>query len=119
MRWIVDMEDPEQRNVWAERIRSCRSSGLTAVAWCAANDVKIDQYKYYLQQQRKVEKPAAQSAAPSTQWLSLEVNASSPLETRNQQKTLLVKVGNATIEVSPGFDPELLTDAVRALSSLC
>ena len=114
------MENLEQRNEWAERIRSCRASGLTAVAWCAANNVKIDQYKYYLQQQRKkVEKPATQSVAPSTQWLSLEVNASSPLETRRPQKTLLIKVGNATIEVSPDFDPKLLTDAVRALSSLC
>lgn len=113
------MENLEQRNVWAERIKACRASGLTAVAWCAANNVKIDQYKYYLQQQRKVEKPAAQSVAPSTRWLSLEVNASSSLETRRPQKTLLIKVGNATIEVSPGFDPKLLTDAVRALSSLC
>lgn len=113
------MENPELRHVWAERIIDCRASGLTAVAWCAANHVKIDQYKYYLQQQRKVEQPAAQSAAPATRWLSLEADASSPLKTNSSQKTLLIKIGNATIELHPGFDPELLTEAVRALTSLC
>lgn len=116
------MENLELRTVWTERIRACRASGLKATTWCAANNVKIDQYKYYLQQQRKVErsgtKPFNETGA---RWLSVEVSASNPLEaTRTRsQKTLLIKVGNASMEISSGFDPELLTEAVRALTSLC
>ena len=32
---------------------------------------------------------------------------------------LVVKVGKASIEVRPGFDPELLSTVVRVLSGIC
>lgn len=113
------MENLELRNVWAERVMACQASGQTAVAWCAANNLKIDQYKHYLQQQRKLERSAVRSNATPARWLPVEIDASSPLEAKNSQKTLLIKVGYATIEISPGFDPALLADVVRVLAVSC
>ena len=47
----------------------------------------------------------------ATQWVKLE--ASEP------ERGVSIIIGKATIEVSTGFNPSLLKDVVKALSSLC
>ena len=37
----------------------------------------------------------------------------------DQRSALLVRVGRATVEVKPDFDPALLSDVVRTLAALC
>ena len=115
------MEKNELREEWASRVRAFRTSGQTAVEWCAVNNLKIHQLKYWLRRQKSltapaVSLPAAKPAAKLSRWLPLEIDA---LEVKSPPKTLLIKVGFATIEISPGFDPDLLAAAVRALSVSC
>lgn len=97
------------RKEWEAQIADFKASGQSASKWCAAHHLKIHQFRYWLS---KLSKPAATT---SSKWLPVEVDGQ-PDESMN---TLLIRVGLATIEVKPGFDPALLTDVVRTLRALC
>lgn len=101
----------EQRLEWEKRINEFKASGLSAAAWCKTHDVKPHQFNYYLYK----DKPLNQSTPHATRWLSVEIEnvEVSP----DQMPSLLVKVGEATIVVKPGFDPALLCQLVRTLSA--
>jgi hypothetical protein len=101
----------EQQMEWKSRIEAFKASGLNATAWCKLHDLKPHQFNYYLYK----DKPQDQLVAPAaTRWLSVEIEDS---EISLNQTSLLVKVGEATIEVKPGFDPALLCQLVRTLSA--
>ena len=111
----------ERQNEWAARVKDFRSSGQTAADWCATNNFPFHQLKYWLRRHKQLTASESTSATSSiatvpTRWLPVEVSS---VETKTPQKTLLVKVGFATIEISPGFDPDLLAEAVRALGESC
>lgn len=102
----------ELKKEWDERVSTFKASGQSRTAWCTANDLKLHQLAYWLRKQQNLATPAEMSS----RWLPVEIGA---LESKGQKRTLLIRVGPATIEVSPGFDPELLADAVRALAVSC
>lgn len=93
---------------WEIRIAEFRSSGLTQAKWCEMNQIKLHQLRYWL---RKIER---NSASSSTAWVPLTIEGS--FESKD---TLHIKIGQAFIEVKPGFDPSFLADVVRTLRSLC
>ncbi|WP_240421798.1 IS66 family insertion sequence element accessory protein TnpA [Paenibacillus periandrae] len=37
----------QRQNEWAKRIEAYKASGLTMVAWCSANQVNLEQLKYW------------------------------------------------------------------------
>ncbi|QGG47317.1 hypothetical protein [Heliorestis convoluta] len=49
--------------------------------------------------------------------MSVEVGETS--ERDSLASPLVIRVGQAVIEVKPGFDPALLTQVVRTLKTLC
>ena len=111
----------ERQNEWAARVNDFRSSGQTAADWCATNNLRFHQLKYWLRRQKQLTASVSTSATSSiatvpTRWLPVEV---STVEAKSSQKTLLIKVGFASIEISPGFDPDLLAEAVLALGKSC
>ena len=97
-----------KKREWAGLIADYRSSGLSAKKWCAANHVDYDQLKYRLYPS------SVEPAAQPTRWLPVEISAPAPMV---YDEALLIRVGEACIEVKPGFDPALLKDVVRVLSS--
>jgi hypothetical protein len=105
------MSRTEKRIEWEKRIEAFKASGLSATAWCKIHNLKPHQFNYYLYQ----DKPLNQPTPHATRWLSAEIENSevSP----DQMPSLLVKVGDATIEVKPDFDPALLCQLVRTLSA--
>jgi len=107
------MTKTELRKEWALRVAAYKASGQGASVWCAANNLKPSQLWYWLQKYKNLETLAVK---PS-RWLSVEVDGLKPGST--QGSDLLVKVGHATIEVKPGFNPSLLSDVVRTLAALC
>ena len=102
----------EERQMWESRVSDFRSSGLSGPQWCAANGVKIHQLRYWTSRFRSTEKKPADR---ETQWLSVELE---DLRSSRQSNVLPIRVGKATIEVSPGFDPDLLSDVVKTLAVL-
>jgi hypothetical protein len=106
-------KDQRQRE-WMTRIADYKASGLTMLAWCTANHVTLEQLKYWT---RKLKKIASNDAAPpSARFIPVSVAESvSP----RISASLVVHVGHASIALQKGFDPQLLREAVEALSETC
>lgn len=105
------MNKSELRMEWEQRIANFLSSGQSASKWCAVNEVSIHQFWYW----KKRLKTTQDSVEDSPKWLSLEMDNS----IENPKSRLVVRVGQASVEVEPGFDPKLLADVVRTLQSVC
>lgn len=105
------MTQAEKRRKWESQVAAFKASDQSTSAWCAAHDVKVNQLYYWISKFKSENKPAVKQ----TQWLSMEVGG---LNTSRQTRVLNIKVGKATIEVSPGFDASLLSDVIRTLAVL-
>lgn len=101
----------ERRQQWEERVAAYRSSGQGVREWCAGNGVKPERLWYWL---RRVE--TGRREGQSSAWLQAVVSFGT---VAGEQAGLLVKVGKASVEVRPGFDPDLLREVVGALSAAC
>jgi len=107
------MTKAELRKEWALRVAAFKASGQSASAWCVAHDLPPHQLWYWLRKHKSEDTPTVMPP----QWLSVEVGE---LEHSSAQRSaLIVRVGQATLEVKPGFNPTLLTDVVRILAALC
>lgn len=60
-------------------------------------------------------KSEPESEQKQTQWLSVEIGDMGAIK---PQEALPIRIGKAIIEVRPGFDPKLLSDVVKTLSTL-
>lgn len=98
------------RQQWATRVAEYRVSGLTLKAWCAAQDCKVDQLKYWLYKTKKHASSASFASAPAARFLPLSVVG------KAESAPLVLCIGPAKIELHAGFDPELLREVVRALA---
>ncbi|WP_003545822.1 IS66 family insertion sequence element accessory protein TnpA [Desulfotomaculum nigrificans] len=105
------MTKAELRKEWEARVATFVASGQSTTAWCAAHNLKPHQLRYWL---RRLNPKGTPTATPS-QWVSLELNDISPNKDRNG---LVVRVGQAVIEVQSGFNPELLKEVVQTLTEL-
>lgn len=94
---------------WERRIAIFEASGETQAKWCAANDLNVHQLKYWL---KKIKGPKSTHETKSrfTPIVIAETATNSTLE---------IKVGKASVEVRPGYDPTFLADVVKMLKTLC
>lgn len=104
----------KRQNKWEIHISNFRASGQKMTHWCAANHVDLGQMKYWT---RKLKKAVTLTApVTSTSFVPLTVMESA---TRTSASSLIVHVGGANITIQSGFDPQLLREAVEALSRSC
>src|SRR5690625_5341665 len=104
------MTPEERRHVWRERVADFRASGQSGRAWCIENDIKEHQLWYWI---KRVESSPPATAA--TQWLPVAVEGESPASNSG----LSLRVGDAVIEVQPGFDRSLLAAVIAVLTEPC
>lgn len=107
------MTKEELRSEWAIRIEAFNKSGQTQVAFCADNGLNIKQFGYWLRKYRILNPVEGKKIS---QWLTLKVQNH---DNTSQNSSLRVRVGNAVIEVTQGFDWELLLDIIKALDAIC
>lgn len=100
-----------KQRMWESRVAEFEASGQSATAWCAVQNLNVHQLYYWM---RKF-KSESRSIKKQTQWLSVEIGELHP---DKPQEALPIRVGKATIEVRPGFDPKLLSDVIKTLSIL-
>lgn len=106
------MTNTEYRTEWQLRIVSFKSSGMGINAWCKANDVNKERFKYWLYKQNKdTTKPTVKKAK---QWIAIET---APVALNKQENIMIVNVGQASIQIKAGFDPVLLQHVVKALAT--
>ena len=108
------MDKHQRLQDWTTKTTDFKTSGLTMPAWCEAHGQTLHQLKYWL---RKLN-PSSSSAPSSATWLPLAITRH-PAESSSSVASLVVRVGHAGIEVSDGFNPELLRKIVRALELPC
>lgn len=106
------MTRAEVRKEWEARVSAFKASGQSVAAWCAANDEKPHLLWAWLRRFRSTD-----VAVPvPSKWISLEMDDPGSNSSRN---VLHVRVGNAVIEIQPGFNPVLLAEVVRTLAGQC
>jgi hypothetical protein len=105
------MNNSELRMEWEQRIANFLSSGQSASKWCAANEISIHQFWYWKRRLKAID----DTVKDPSKWLSLEMDDS----IEESKSKIVVKMGQASIEVGHGFDPKLLVDVVKALQSIC
>ena len=100
---------------WAERVRECRSSGVSVSMWC--EEEGIDRRTYY-RWEREVLKAAGKSRTQATQteFVELAPRTQKPQEEEAGAK-IRVRVGRAEVDVYPGADIELVGALCRVLSN--
>jgi len=94
----------EMRRLWEDRLAVYKASGQTARAWCAENTVSVSQLYCWL---KKMNAPLEQV------WLPVEIKEPCIENIMN------IRIGEAIVEVRPGFDPDLLLKVVKPLGALC
>lgn len=107
----------EKQAAWEKRISEQKASGLSRMDWCARQGIKYTTYRYWLEQigkhtEKNPNVPAVVTATPT--WLEL---APAPAATVLSSGGLVVRIGEAAVELRRGFDAELLREIVRALAS--
>ena len=56
------IRDPDKLNLWIERIKACKSSGMTATDWCGQNGISVKSYYYWHNRISKMYSPECDSA---------------------------------------------------------
>ncbi len=106
------MTDQTLSAQWRERFDEFARSGLSVACWCVARNVSVCRFYYW---RRKLSRtPALPNPQDNTQWIALPMRSAASV---GQSKTLTVRIGSASIDVAPGFDPALLGQIARALES--
>ena len=100
----------EQRKQREERLTAYKASGQSVKAWCEANGVNPS----WMWRKLREEKAVEVDGFGKTAWLKATVTKADAGTT-----ALWVRIGRATVEVRPGFDPESLEKTVRLLSAIC
>ncbi len=100
------------RKEWETRVTEFRVSGQSATAWCSEHRIKTHQLWYWL---RKYPSEESIQSQPN-KWIPIEIDKSPVNET---DSVLLVRIGQAVIEVRPGYNRDLLSDVVRILNASC
>ena len=99
---------------WAERVRACRSSGLSVTAWCEEEGIER---KTYYRWEREVLKLAGENRV---QGQEVEFAQLAPaVQVRREEQAdakIRVQMGKATVEVYPGADMETVVALCRVLS---
>lgn len=108
------MTPDERQELWRERIRVCKESGMSTVAWCKENGINQSRLYYWKKRLREMEgNPMAPEEAPG--WIRLAVSE----EPQVRQAGITVHVAGATIEVQPGFNRTLLREVIQVLTTPC
>jgi len=97
----------EKAQVWLEKINEYRESGKSLVQWCTDTGVAIHNMNYWLRKQA----PITKVADKETSWVSCIVEGP-------ESDAITLKMKNVEIEVTSGFQEELLLQIIRTLDRL-
>jgi len=106
--------NPRIARLWRSRLADLDASLLPVAKWCELNNVPRGRVTYW---RRKlaciVSNPVDQEGG---RWLCVHVAEAQPaVEAPPTQGDITLRIGNALLDVRPGFDPALLRSVVAAL----
>ena len=98
---------------WAARIQDCRSSGLPVRAWCRQE--RINATTYYRWERELLTGVRKNGAPPSTAVTFAELPAPKQVSCNVAECCATLHIGNASLDIYPGCDAELLKMLVELL----
>ena len=104
---------------WKQLILDFQSSGMKLYEWCESRNVTKDMYYYWLRKIREyacdelVTKSVPKQAV--THLKKLEVMAPVP----DTSAAVIIRLGNATIEINEGTSQQTIQAVLLALQSVC
>jgi hypothetical protein len=107
----------ETRALWAGRIDEYNrtAAGETQAKFCARRGYSVKTFYRWKKRLRTNEGKIAsgkQAEAARRRFIPLEI-------VTGEESLLKIRIGKAIIEVRPGVNSELLTQAVRSVSAIC
>ncbi len=105
---------------WFPIIKACHESGLSVKEWCKQNDIIDHQFYYW---QRKLREVASRAIPTDEMNSSRFVQLSTKTHTATVSSvaftpSMIVRVGNASIELSDHVQPEMLAQVLKVLSDV-
>lgn len=106
---------------WKSIIAECRASGGPVYKWCKAHDICEQTYykKLKLFRERELDKIQLLVIAPQDDdpavFRKLEVETPVP----NAQIAVIIRLGNATVEITEGTSQQTIQAVLIALQSVC
>ena len=116
---IQTMGQQQRLLEWSQRVADCRQSGMSVKRWCDENGVSP---KTYYTWQKKVfsvmvEQQKLQLEAEGREGCFVELPAPQAIQQTPSDLVARVQVGQASINIYSGADPELAQALVQALKS--
>ena len=109
-----------RNELWLERIRECRASGMTVINWCASNDINIKSYYYWL---RKLKREAFELLPVKQDQVLPAISETSfaeiPQHVRKNSSVIRVSLNDIVIEIPDGADSATISDVLCAVRKLC
>lgn len=103
------MSSNDLSTLWEKRFTEYEASGQSVVSWCKEQSIKVNQFYYW---SRKLRLDQVEKGQP-VKWLSLELDPGK--QKSLDTNSILVHVGQVTIELKKGFDHQLLSEIIQVL----
>ena len=109
-----------KREQWKTLIQECQSSGMTVTAWCKANDICEQTYYRNLKLLREevcnnLPVPLPDTCEKPGAFAKLEVTSPVP----NTQAAVIIRLPQATLEITEGTSQQTIQAVLLALQSVC
>lgn len=105
------MTNESLHDEWRLRFDEFSRSEMTVVDWCSSNLIPIHQFYYW----RKKFADMATAQSEPAGWLAVKV--AEPARPVTSASGVSIRMGQAVIDLHPGFDSAVLRAAVAALGS--
>ena len=121
---IANVKSQLRLQQWAKIIADCQASDMTVVAWCEANNINIKSYYYWL---RKVRNHTLEQMPQLTENLPVPTEDDPVTFKRLDVQTpvpeaaaaVIIRLPNATVEVSEGTSQQTVQAVLMALHAVC
>jgi len=102
---------PRTRHEWERIISAADASSQTDAAWCRGNGISASTLSNW---RRRLSMPNSKADSIAPEWAK-----AGPEAQRAPSQQITVAIGPFAIELTSGFDEELLKKAARSLLELC
>ena len=100
------------RYLWEQRVTAYKATNQTLPDWCKENDVKPARMRCWVREF----KDSHTTTEKITSWVSVDTTE---LNITTKKQLLIVKIGDASIEINSDFDKDLFSKVTEVLLSLC
>ena len=106
---------------WKALIAECMASGMTVTSWCKANGIVEQTYYKNLKKLRELELeklPPALIPVPEENPVAFKkLEVQTPVT--NTQAAVIIRLPNATVEITEGTSQQTIQAVLLALQSVC